>query len=207
MLSLKAIFEKLNVQNSNASNKHVILHFNTISEEIPENLAKAFEFLQIDKGKITSKYEHFINDDYKKSVLVCNYRTFRGLEHSSVIVTIDCDFYNIQHYLVEAMCRSISRLAIVVLQCSGTVVRIIEKWKDGVNEKPVIDSWKTAVSIEKSATSVEINEELKLITIYIFSKEIETVRNELQSYSHQNIEESDLGDLIQAEAEQLIKNR
>ena len=207
ILSLKAIFEKLNIQNSNSSNKHVILHFNTINEEIPNNLATAFEFLEIDKGKITSKYEDFINDDYNKSVLVCNYRNFRGLEHSSVIVTIDCDFYNIQHYLVEAMCRSISRLAVVVLQFSGTVLRIIEKWKDGGNGKSVIETWRTVVSTEKNTTSVEINEELKLITVYTFSKEIETVRNELQSYSHQNIIESDVGDLIQAEAEQLIQNR
>ena len=105
------------------------------------------------------------------------------------------------------MCRSISRLAVVVLQFSGTVLRIIEKWKDGVNGKSVIESWRTVVSTEKNTTSVEINEELKLITVYTFSKEIETVRNELQSYSHQNIIESDVGDLIQAEAEQLIQNR
>ena len=137
LLALNFVLRKLNIVKSNSNNKHVILHFNTKTEKIPTIFVSAFECLGL-SSKVTGNYQDF-KYKMRKSILVCNFCSFRGLEHSNITITIEHDIYIVQHYLVEAMARCTSKLALVVLQRSETVSRIIEKWKDGLQGKSIID--------------------------------------------------------------------
>ena len=76
LCALTCTFQKLNIVNSDSNNKPVILHFNTSTNEIPELFTAAFQHLEI-KDKVTSNYQEF---KVRKSILVCKFRVFRGLE-------------------------------------------------------------------------------------------------------------------------------
>lgn len=132
ILNLIAIFEKLNIRKK----EHVVLHFDTVNE-IPSTLEFIFEHhFKIHEG-VTNKYEELASS--KKSVLVCSYLTFRGLEHPEITVLIDRDIYFLQHYLVEALARCTSNLSVVILQKSETLDNITGEWKT----KRLVNEWKT----------------------------------------------------------------
>ena len=132
ILNLIAIFEKLNIRKK----EHVVLHFDTVNE-IPSTLEFIFEHhFKIHEG-VTNKYEELASS--KKSVLVCSYLTFRGLEHPEITVLIDRDIYFLQHYLVEALARCTSNLSIVILQKSETLDNVTGEWKT----KRLVNEWKT----------------------------------------------------------------
>ena len=174
-LSLKVAFDKLNISNSNENNKHVVLHFSdTRTNEIPKLFAMAFRFLN-KSDNVTSKYQEFKTTTTGKSILVCNFRKFRGLENSTVTVVVDRDIYSLQHYLVEAMARCTSKLAIVILERSLTLSRIVEKWMGGVNGKQLIDHWKIEIVTEGEEETiyenVSLNETSKVILVDPFTKE------------------------------------
>ena len=135
VLSLIAIFEERKI----GKGEQVVLHFDTGSNEIPAILlfifANHFKILE----KVTKKYKEF--QHLKKSVLVCSFPTFRGLEHPKITVVIDCDIYYMQHYLVETLARCTSDLCVVVLQNSSTVKKITSEWKS----KQAIQQWKIKI--------------------------------------------------------------
>ena len=133
VLSLIAIFEKLNIRNK----RRVLLHFDTLRDEIPSNLQFIFEHHFGIHEKITNNYQEFAS--LKKSFLVCNYRTFRGLEHPEIIVFLDRDIYFLQHYLVESFARCTSKLTVVVVQNSATLTKVTEEWK----KNQLVNQWKT----------------------------------------------------------------
>ena len=67
-----------------------------------------------------------------KSILVCSYPTFRGLEHPRITVLIDGEIYSLQHYLMKILARCTSYLSVVVLQNlqnSPALKNITDKWK------------------------------------------------------------------------------
>ena len=138
--ALTCTFEELKIKNSNSNNKHVILHFDTGNDETPILVAPVIEYLEIG-SKVTNTYTDFKYDE-SKSVLVCNFRLFRGLEHSNVTIIIDHDIYNLQHYLVETMARCTTKLNIVVLAKSDTISKIIAQWEKELDGQPLIDHWK-----------------------------------------------------------------
>ena len=138
--ALTCTFEELKIKNSNSNNKHVILHFDTSNDETPILVAPVIEYLEIG-SKVTNTYTDFKYDE-SKSVLVCNFRLFRGLEHSNVTIIIDHDIYNLQHYLVETMARCTTKLNIVVLAKSDTISKIIAEWEKELDGQPLIDQWK-----------------------------------------------------------------
>ena len=192
------VLKDLNILKSNPNNKHVILHFNTRNDKIQKYLDFVFEFHK--RGiKVTDNYEDFKYDN-EKSVLVCNFISFRGLEHSNILIAIDHDIYCVQHYLVEAMARCTNKLAIVVLEKSETVSRIIEKWEDGLNGESLIDRWKVQIKagVKKNANE-RVDKEKKLVTINGSSKEHEGMRRKF----NQNIEEKHNLNIEQT-AEELI---
>ena len=133
VLSLIAIFEKLDIRNK----RHVLLHFDTVNDGIPSTLQFIFEHHFGIHEKVTNSYRDFVL--LNKFVLVCSYLTFRGLEHPKITVFIDRDIYFLQHYLVESIARSTSKLTVVVLQNSTTLTKVIEQWKN--NE--LVNQWKT----------------------------------------------------------------
>ena len=133
VLSLIAILEKLDIRNK----RHVLLHFDTLNNEIPSTLQFIFEHHFGIHEKVTNNYQEF--DSLKKSILVCSFIQFRGLEHPQITVVIDCDIYFLQHYLAESLARCTSKLTIVVLQNSATLTKVTEEWK----KSDLVNQWKT----------------------------------------------------------------
>ena len=133
VLSLIAIFEGLDIRNK----RHVLLHFDTVNDEIPSTLQFIFEHHFRIREKVTNNYQEFAS--LQKSILVCSYRTFRGLEHQKITVIVDRDIYFLQHYLVESLARCTSKLTVVVLQKSATLTKITDEWK----KKQLVNQWET----------------------------------------------------------------
>ena len=174
LFALNCIFRKLNVWNSNSNNKHVILHFDTSTNEIPNLLTPIIESREI-SSKVTNNYKDFKYNN--KSILVCNFRVLRGLEHANVTVTIDQDIYSVQHYLVEAMARCTNNLAIVVLEKSVAISRIISQWGNGLNGQQLIDQWKVQICTERDKEAdYQVNKKLHLITVNDSSKNHKEMR-------------------------------
>ena len=130
IISLIAIFEKRNIKRGN----HVVLHFDTGSNDIPGIILFPFTHHFNMKEKVKNKYEDFTST--KNSILVCSYPTFRGLEHPKITVVIDQDIYYVQHYLVETLARCTSDLYIVVLQNSAILTEVTAKWKSNQAIRP-----------------------------------------------------------------------
>ena len=134
-LSLVAIFGRL----LERRRKHVVLHFDTEINTIPSTFRFAFDHPDFKTDKITTNYKEF--ESSEKSVLVCSYPTFRGLEYPRITVLIDRDIYFVQHYLVEALARCTSELCIVVVENSSTLAKVITEWKT----KKLVIQWKTEI--------------------------------------------------------------
>ena len=141
--SLIAIFEKREIRRG----EHVVLHFDTATNEIPSTLSFIFARHFGIQEKLTNRYEAFQSPE--KSILVCSYPTFRGLEHPNITVIIDRDIYYEQHYLVETLGRCTTNLNIIVLQNNSTLKNLTGKWKT----QQVIQQWK--INICEDAAEVE----------------------------------------------------
>ena len=148
-----------------------------------QNFEMAFGFLN-KSDHVTSKYHEFKTDTTGKSILVCNFRTFRGLENPAVTIVVDRDIYSLQHYLVEAMARCTSKLAVVVLERSPSLSEIIKKWLDGENGKQLIDHWKIKVEMERKKELIYNNsssDQVSKVIVYPFSKEHKQMEQQFNS--------------------------
>ena len=145
VLSLIAIFENLDIYNKD----HVVLHFDTVNDGIPRNLQFIFEYHFGIHEKVTNNYQEFASN---KSILVCSYLTFRGLEHPDITIIVDRDIYFLQHYLVESLARCTSKLTIVVLQNSATLTKVTEEWK----KNQLVDQWKIICSKDTQRKDFDI---------------------------------------------------
>ena len=132
ILSLIAIFEKLDIRNK----RHVLLHFDT-ANEIPSTLQFIFKHHFAINENVTNNYQEFVLSN--KSFLVCSYLMFRGLEHPKITVFIDRNIYFLQHYLVESLARCTSKLNVVVLKNSKTIIKVTNEWKNN----QLVNQWKT----------------------------------------------------------------
>ena len=183
--ALTCMFQEMNIHKSNSNNKHVILHFDPSTNGIPELLAATFQYLRI-KDQTTNNYQDF---KVSKSILVCYFRVFRGLEHSNVTVYIDQDMYNMQHYFVEVMARCTNKLSIVVLQRSDALSKIIKHWEGESMEKKLIDHWKVQESTGgKKKSNYYVDESLKLIKINCCSKEHEEMQKIFHQYGKRDLD-------------------
>ena len=183
LCALKCTFQELNIHSSNLNNKHVILHFDTSTNQIPELLTDAFQHLNI-QSKVTDNYKDFKGS---KSILVCYFRVLRGLEHSNLTVYIDQDMYNMQHYLVEVMARCTNKLSIVVLRRSDALSKIIKHWEDESKEKNLIDHWKVQESTKLGKREdYYVDENSRLIKINFSSENHEEMRKKFNQHGKQN---------------------
>ena len=157
VISLIAIFEKLDIRNK----RHVLLHFDTVNDEIPSTLQFIFEHHFSIHENVTNNYQEFAS--LKKSILVCSYRTFRGLEHPKITVVIDRDIYFLQHYLVESLARCTSKLTVVVLQNSKTLTKVTEEWK----KNQLVNQWETICNkyTHKKDFIIEKQKDNKIINV------------------------------------------
>ena len=169
-LSLVAIFDKLRI----TSSKHVVLHFDTETNAIPSALRFAFDH-HFNNIKKTTNYKDFQSSN--KSILVCSYPSFRGLEYSRVTVLIDRDIYFQQHYLVEILARCTSELSVVVLRNSEALDYVIEKWKTG----ELVHHWKTEISLKDNQ-----NEDYQLLCI----DEQKTINGKFRSKYYKDLKET-----------------
>ena len=149
IISLIAIFEERQIKRG----EHVVLHFDTATNAIPEIFLFAFAHLKM-QDEITNNYKAFKSRE--RSILVCSYLTFRGLEHPKITVVLDRDIYYVQHYLVETLARCTTDLCVVVLKNSSNLKKITAEWKS----KQVIEQWNVEIS-EDAAEKENFKAELK----------------------------------------------
>ena len=133
------------------SSKLVVLHFHTETNVIPSVLRFAFEHFNKQKI-ITTKYKEF--ESPEKSVLVCSFPSFRGLEYPIITVLIDRDIYFVQHYLVETFARCTSELCVIVLKNSPIMAKVTTKWKI----KELVRQWEINISSKAKQRSKFITE-------------------------------------------------
>ena len=181
IISLTTIFENLQISRSNANVKHVLLHFN-IDNEIPRLAFKLLDRKHKTKvtDKLTNSYEDFKNDSLRKYIFVCNFRTFRGLEHSRITIIIDRDVYSLQHFLVECIARCTTYLNIVLLGANKTLNVVIQKWKQEFSGKLLIERREIILSKDRKQSKDTDSRKNEEITIDTLSQEYKN----LQQYFH-----------------------
>ena len=152
LICLIAIFEERKIK----TGEHVVLHFDTTTNAIPDIFHFAFAHHFDIQDKVTNNYKAFRSRE--KSILVCSYSKFRGLEHTKITVVLDRNIYYVQHYLVETLARCTTDLCVVVLKNSSTLKEITAEWK----RKQVIEQWNVEIS-EDAAAGENFKTELKSI--------------------------------------------
>lgn len=113
--------------------KHVVLHFD-MQNDVPDYFDIAFTLLGI-REKVTDRYEEFYKNE-DKGILICNYRSFRGFEYSSVIVAVDPSLYHLKFCFPECLSRVLLKIIVMKMLASDefqtseeTFQRIISRWE------------------------------------------------------------------------------
>ena len=175
IISLIAIFQERQIKNG----EHVVLHFDTATNTIPEIFLFVFGYHFKMQDKITNNYEAFKSRE--KSILVWSYPTFRGLEYPKITVVLDRDIYYVQHYLVETLGRCTTDLCVVVLKTCSTLNKVTAEWKS----KQVIEQWnveisKDAAAREKFKTELKSTKNCNLVNATFSFKYYEKLEKEFQ---------------------------
>ena len=151
--------------------KLVIIHFDA-QNDIPHDFDIIFKLMGI-SNRVTSKYVEF-KEDPNKVIFICNYRTFRGLEYSRVIVVLDLSLSFLQHYLLECLSRCTAFLHIIVLnlvqsqEWEITFQRILKTWKRSFDgQQSLVMPWKIRI-LELEERFIKMSQPLYSVT----SKEI-----------------------------------
>ena len=151
--------------------KLVIIHFDA-QNDIPHDFDIIFKLMGISK-RVTSKYVEF-KEDPNKVIFICNYRTFRGLEYSRVIVVLDLSLSFLPHYLLECLSRCTAFLHIIILnlvqsqEWEITFQRILKTWKRSFDgQQSLVMPWKIRI-LEHEECFTEMSQLLYSVT----SKEI-----------------------------------
>ena len=193
VISLTAIFENLQITRSTANTKHVLLHFNA-NNKIPRVAIKLFDLKYNTKvtDKLTHSYEDFINDSSRKYIFVGNFRTFRGLEHPRITIIIDRDIYSLQHFIVECIARCTTHLNVVLLGTNKTINIIMQKWKEGISGKSLIERREIILSKDRKQSKEADTQKDEGITIDTLSQEYKNLKQKFIELSLQKNEEEDL---------------
>ena len=157
-----------------------MLHFNP-DNEIPRLAITLLDFKHSTvTDKLTNTYEDFINDSLRKYIFVCNFRTFRGLEHSRITIIIDRDIYSLQHFLVEVIARCTTYLNIVLLGGSKALNVIMQKWKQEVSGKLVIERREIILSKDRKQSNDSSTQQNEEITIDTLSQEYKNLEQKFE---------------------------
>ena len=195
-LALAVIFETLNIAESNANNKHVVLHFKE-NDKIQRNAFKLLakhcrkqSYLEVN-DKMTSTYEEFKNDNLSKYILVGNFRKFRGLEHSNVTVVIDSDTEALQHYLVECIARCTTQLNIVLLGNNEMLTKMTDEWKKRQGIKALVRQWEIKIDEDELHQKEELfdTKEVGVIRIFKSSNSYKEMKQSFEKLSGEKEEE------------------
>ena len=102
IISLAAIFEKMELASSSANSKHFLLHIN-VNNGIVKLAFKMFNLKHNTKisTKVTASYKEFTSDSLRKYVFAGKFRTFTGLQYSSrIAIMLDCALLDVQQILM-----------------------------------------------------------------------------------------------------------
>ena len=193
ILSLAAVFKNLNIDSSTANCKHVLLHFN-VNNDIPWLGFKLFDLKYNTEvtNKVTDSYNDFKENASCKYIFVGNFRTFRGLEHSRITILVDRNIYSLQHYLVECIARCTTYLSVILLGNHSNLNSIIQKWREGIGGKPLIEIRQIILNKERKQPKNVDTRENERIIIDTFSHEYQTLQQTFNRPSFKNNIEEDL---------------
>ena len=148
--------------------RHVILHFD-VKNSIPKIFHIVFEMMGL-SSKVTNNYMEFKNDKAKK-IFICDYRTFRGCEYPRVIVILDPSLYHLLHFLPECLNRCTTFLHIIILKMFTAAERrtpkkpfqtIVQKWKELLNNQPLVKQWEIRLLDSGSDSRSQILEQIAI---------------------------------------------
>ena len=193
ILSLAAVFKNLNIDSITANCKHVLLHFN-VNNDISWLGFKLFDLKYNTEvtNKVTNSYNDFKENASCKYIFVGNFRTFRGLEHSRITILVDRNIYSLQHYLVECIARCTTYLSVILLGNHSNLNSIIQKWREGIGGKPLIEIRQIILKKERKQPKNAGTRENERIIIDTFSHEYQTLQQTFNRPSFQNNIEEDL---------------
>ena len=193
ILSLAAVFKNLNIDSITANCKHVLLHFN-VNNDISWLGFKLFDLKYNTEvtNKVTNSYNDFKENASCKYIFVGNFRTFRGLEHSRITILVDRNIYSLQHYLVECIARCTTYLSVILLGNHSNLNSIIQKWREGIGGKPLIEIRQIIVNKERKQPKNVDTREKERIIIDTFSHEYQTLQQTFNRPSFKNNIEEDL---------------
>ena len=193
ILSLAAVFKNLNIDSSTANCKHVLLHFN-VNNDISWLGFKLFDLKYNTEvtNKVTNSYNDFKENASCKYIFVGNFRTFRGLEHSRITILVDRNIYSLQHYLVECIARCTTYLSVILLGNHSNLNSIIQKWREGIGGKPLIEIRQIILNKERKQLKNVDTRENERIIIDTFSHEYQTLQQTFNRPSFKNNIEEDL---------------
>ena len=147
--------------------KHVIIHFDT-QIAIPQDFNIVFKLMGISE-RVTSKYDEFKGDP-KKEIFICNFRTFRGLEHPRVTVGLDSSLWFLHHYLPECFNRCTRFLYIIVINLVQsqkqeiTFQRVVKTWEKSFHgQQSLVMPWKIKI-LEFEDYSIKTLQPVDLVT-------------------------------------------
>ena len=187
ILSLAAVFKNLNIDSSTANCKHVLLHFN-VNNDISWLGFKLFDLKYNTEvtNKVTNSYNDFKENASCKYIFVGNFRTFRGLEHSRITILVDRNIYSLQHYLVECIARCTTYLSVILLGNHSNLNSIIQKWREGIGGKPLIEIRQIILNKERKQPKNVDTREKERIIIDTFSHEYQTLQQTFNRPSFKN---------------------
>ena len=193
ILSLAAVFKNLNIDSNTANCKHVLLHFN-VNNDISWLGFKLFDLKYNTEvtNKVTNSYNDFKENASCKYIFVGNFRTFRGLEHSRITILVDRNIYSLQHYLVECIARCTTYLSVILLGNHSNLDSIIQKWREGIGGKPLIEIRQIILNKERKQPKNADTREKERIIIDTFSHEYQTLQQTFNRPSFKNNIEEDL---------------
>ena len=193
ILSLAAVFKNLNIDSITANCKHVLLHFN-VNNDISWLGFKLFDHKYNTEvtNKVTNSYNDFKENASCKYIFVGNFRTFRGLEHSRITILVDRNIYSLQHYLVECIARCTTYLSVILLGNHSNLNSIIQKWREGIGGKPLIEIRQIILKKERKQPKNADTRENERIIIDTFSHEYQTLQQTFNRHSFQNNRDEDL---------------
>ena len=197
ILSLVAIFEII----FRSGRKHVVLHFDTEPSAIPSGLHFVLQHHFNKNEKVTTIFKEF--ESSKDCILICSYPYLRGLEYPLVTVVIDSDIHFVQHHLVEILARCTSKLNVVVLKNSRSMLKVTTAWKT----KNLVDQWETKISENKTQrenSRFEPDYDHKIIKLTFKDQYYKNLQEALKSY---NSKDAAISSKWQLEAKEMLDQK
>lgn len=176
--------------------KHVILHFDA-QKDIPDVFSIMLKVMNM-SDKVTTEYDQFKTNN-EKIFFICNYRTFRGLEYSRVIVVVDSSLHHFLHYLPECFSRCTVFLHICKLKMLSLVGNfksnkafddMISAWKETEFDK-LVEQRKIQLSeYKKDCIELSMSTDTEKFTIRIKPDEFADIEEQIVKFKSKNLTES-----------------